>query len=306
MSTSTGQTSGSTAVNLSRLPFPTVIATLDHAGIVAAIKAEILAEAPEAAEALALESELLSKAVRIFAYRELNLLARMNDAVRARYIATAMGADLDHVCARIGVERLVIVAAGATGPNSPAVKEDDESLRQRALLAWEALSTAGPELAYQFFARSAHPNVLDASVESPEPGTVRVTVLSRINAGLADEAMLQAVVAALTPKNRRPLTDKVVVQAAAFIDFDLEAEVWTYAGPDSALVLAEARVRLDRYLSDSFRLGEDMTVAGIVAALKVEGVQNVKLPGLPGDIVVSRSQAARAVTVNVTHVGVAP
>ncbi len=305
MPTPTGQSSGSTAVNLSRLPFPDVIATLDHAAIVAEIKAEIIADAPEAAEALALESELLTKAVRRFAYRELNLLARMNDAVRSRLIAFATGADLDHVCARIGVQRLVLAPAGATGPNSPAVMEADEDLRSRALLAWEALSTAGPELAYVFWARGASGNIRDASCTSPAPCQVVVTVLSRINGGLADEAMLQAVVAAVNAKNRRPLTDQVVVQACAFVDFAIEADLWFYPGPDAALVIAEARARLDRYLSDSFMLGVTVTTAGVIAALKVEGVQNVKLIGLDEDVVVDLTQAARCTGVVLNNRGLA-
>jgi phage-related baseplate assembly protein len=44
--------------------------------------------------------------------------------------------------------------------------EADEDLRQRIVLAPESFSVAGPELAYVFHARSAHPDVLDASATS--------------------------------------------------------------------------------------------------------------------------------------------
>ena len=65
--------------------------------------------------------------------------------------------------------RLVITPATA---NSPAVMEDDDSLRERAQMAWEGLSSAGARNAYIFHARSASGRVADASVHSPA-GSVR-------------------------------------------------------------------------------------------------------------------------------------
>jgi phage-related baseplate assembly protein len=46
-----------------------------------------------------------------------------------------------------------------------------------------------------FHARSAHPDVLDASAPSPVPGEVYVTVLSRLGDGTASPEVIDAVAA---------------------------------------------------------------------------------------------------------------
>ncbi len=71
----------------------------------------------------------------------------------------------------------------------------------------------------------------------------------------------------LSDDNVRPLTDHVSVQAATIQPYSVKATVYTYAGPDSAVVLAEANARLARYVADSKRLGRDVVRSGLYAAL---------------------------------------
>ena len=52
-------------------------------------------------------------------------------------------------------------------------------------MSFEGFSTAGPDGAYLFHSLSAHGQVLDASVYSPTPGYVVVSVLSRDGDGTA-------------------------------------------------------------------------------------------------------------------------
>lgn len=53
---------------------------------------------------------------------------------------------------------------GVTGGSED---EDDETYIQRILLSPESFSVAGPELAYKYFAMSAHPSIIDVSVDVP-------------------------------------------------------------------------------------------------------------------------------------------
>lgn len=53
---------------------------------------------------------------------------------------------------------------GVTGGSED---EDDETYIQRILLSPESFSVAGPELAYKYFAMSAHPSIVDVSVDVP-------------------------------------------------------------------------------------------------------------------------------------------
>lgn len=291
MSSPIGHSSGASAVVLSRLPFPAVIQSPGYEAVLDAIKADIIAEAPEAAAVLALESELLTKAAQVMAARELALVARMNDAFRALFIATASGADLDHAAALLGVARLD--------------GEDDEAFRTRAILGPEAFSTAGPARSYVYHALSADPDILDASCDSPSPGQVVVTILSRLNDGAAGEAMLAAAAAACSAEDVRPITDQVIVQAAEILTYAIEAEVITYPGVAAGAALEAGQARLTRLVSDRFGLGRTVTRAQIIAALTVDGVQNVILSSPAADVAADLTQAARCTGVTVTHGGVA-
>lgn len=310
MSTFAGQASGATAVNLSRLPFPGVVEVLSFEGIVADLKARLVdlirLDDPTAAaameEALKLPSEPLVKLIEVYAYRELMLRQRVNDSAKAVMIAYAVGSDLDNLVALLGVERIELVPADPS-TTTPAVMESDEALRRRALLAPEAYSVAGPEGAYISHALSASGDVLDASATSPNPGVVLVTILARNETGVPDQALLDLVAAEVSAETVRPLTDQVIVAAAEIIDYVIEAEVRTFAGPDGAIVMAEARARLDLYVAECFRLGRDPTRSGIIAALSAEGVQDVQLTLPAANVVVSRIQAARCTGITIEHAG---
>lgn len=302
MSTFIGQSTGSTAVDLSKLPFPAVIETVSFEAIVASVKTRLVELMPSLEPVLEIASEPLVLAIEIFAYRETLLRTRVNDAARDVTLAYASGAMLDHLVALLGVKRLVIVPAQPDA-GKPAVMEDDESLRRRAILAPEAYSVAGPAGAYVSHALGAHGDVLDASAISPSPGVVMVTILSRAEDGVPDTKLIDAIYRVVAADDVRPLTDNVQIQPAQILSFNVHADIKTYAGPDSSVVLAEARSRLDNYLERSFRLGRDVTRSGIIAALHADGVQNVLLEQPAADIVASPVQAAKCQAISIIHAG---
>jgi len=234
--------SGYSAIDLSLLPVPDVVETLDYEVILAAMKADLAARAPDLAAVLALESEPLVKLLEVCAYREVLIRARVNDAAQAVTLARATGTDLDNLAALFGVARLVISPGNpsAVPPVAPTL-ESDADLRRRAQLALEGFSTAGPEGAYVFHALSADADVLDVSATSPSAGDVLVTVLSRTGSGTAPAPLLATVQAALNADDVRPLCDNVVVQSAAIVSYAITATLYFYPGPDSAVVMAAAQ-----------------------------------------------------------------
>lgn len=325
-----------TAVDLSKLPAPTVVEVEDYETIYADMRALFLARAPDFDATV--ESDPVLKLLEVAALRVQTILARVNDAVKAVLVAFARGADLDHLAALFGVIRLTLTPADPDN-NIAAVMEEDADLRRRILLAPEGYSVAGPEGAYIFHALSAASDVLDASASSPEPDNIRslvlgvltaqgasaplvaamtaaldnaiwpgqviVTILSRLGDGTAAQALVDTVAAYLSDETRRPLTDYVTVQSAAIVTYAVLARLTTFAGPDSDLVLAEARTRLDAYIAESHRLGRDVTRAGIIAALYCPGVQNVELVTPANDIVIDRTQAPDCTAISIVHAGVA-
>lgn len=290
-----------TAVDLSRLEAPAVIEPLDFETILGEML-DTLRELDPAFTAIT-EADPAYKILQVCAYRELMQRQRVNEAARAVMLAYAAGADLDHLGALLGVERLEL-APGDPIHSIPPTMESDTEFRRRIQLAPEGFSVAGPEGAYIYHALSAHPGVLDASATSPAPGEVVVTVLGREGDGAADSLLLAAVTERLTDDGVRPMTDHVVVQGAEIVPFQVRATVYTYAGPDASVVLAESTRRLDAYLAESHRLGRDVPRSGIFSVLHSEGVQRVELESPAADLIIDRHQASWCTEVDVTHGGV--
>jgi len=289
-----------TAVDLSRLPAPTIVKTLDFDTIYGQMLAELQALVPTFDATV--KSDPAIKLLEVAAYREMLLRARVNDAARAVMPAYAIGSDLDNLAALMGVVRLLITPAHAQ-TNAPAVYESDEDFRRRLVLAPEGYSVAGPEGAYIFHALSAASDVLDASATSPTTGEVRITILSRVGTGVASVALLETVLGYVSAETRRPLTDHVTIQSAQIVEYSVKASITTFAGPDGSIVIADARARLAAYVANSHRLGRDITRSGIFGALHTEGVQNVVLTSPAADIVLDRTQASWCTGVTVNHAG---
>jgi phage-related baseplate assembly protein len=285
--------SGFTAIALDKLPAPDVVEQIDYEQVLSDMVADLLARAPGLADTLALESEPLRKLLEVCAYRETLLRQRVNEASKAVMLASAQGGDLDQIAANYQVQRLLIDAGDPDAvPPVPPTYEDDANLRRRVQLSFEGFSTAGPEGAYIFHALAADADILDASVTSPRPGDVLVTVMSRTGDGTASADLVAAVETILSSDDVRPLTDHVTAQSAEIVPYTVTAELTLYPGPDSTVVLAAAEASLNQYISTHHRLGHDITLSGLYAALHQEGVQNVGLTAPAADIVISRHQAA--------------
>jgi phage-related baseplate assembly protein len=291
-----------TQIDLSTLPAPDVIEELNFETIFAAMLADLQARDP-VFNAL-LESDPAYKILEVAAYRELLLRQRVNDAARAVMLAYATGADLDQLGALLGVLRLVIDEGDAEAvPPVPQVLESDTEFRRRIQLSLEGFSVAGPRGAYIFHGLSADANVLDISATSPTPGNVLITVLSRIGNGVASAPLLASVNAALNSDSIRPLTDQVTVQSASIVNFTVAAGLYVYPGPDSSVVLTKALAALNAYISQVHKIGQDVTLSGIYAALHQPGVQRVNLTQPTANVVISATQASFCTSINVTVAG---
>lgn len=278
-----------TTVDLSRLPALDLIESIDYEAIVARMIADLRARDP-VFDAL-VESDPAFKQIEVDAYAEMLVRQRINEAARSVMLAYAKGTALDHIAAGHNVQRLLITPANPNVyPPVEAVYELDADLRRRVLLAWDGLSTAGPEGAYLFHALSAHPDVRDASAHSPTPGVVVVAIQSRSGNGVAPPALLAAVEAALSADSVRPLTDDVQVRAAEVVEYRIEAVLELWDGPDAALVIAAANANLDTLIDQQQRLGIEIAVSAHVAALHVPGVRKVRLVSPVQDIPMQSTQ----------------
>jgi phage-related baseplate assembly protein len=288
-------------IDLSQLPAPTVVEEIDFEQILSERKAELLARFPDAAAELDLESSPLTKLLEESAYREILLRQRVNEAAMAVMLAYSGGSDLDQLVANFEVQRLTIAPGDPDAvPPVPPTLESDRDLRLRAQRAFEGLSVAGPRAAYVFHAVSADGRVADATAISPNPCEALVTVLAREGDGTAPQDLLDAVEAALSAEDIRPVGDRLTVQSATVVPYTIDATLYLYPGPEAEPIRAAAESQLQAYVSTQRRLGRDIRRSAIFAALHVEGVQRVELTEPAADVVLDATQAAHCTATTVS------
>lgn len=276
-------------IDLSKLPFPAVIESLNFEALFDERKAALIAAYPDAQEALEYESEPLTKLLQENVYRELLLRQRINEAARAVMLAFSGGADLDQLAALFGVSRLA--------------DESDATFRLRVRDSMYQLSVAGPASAYASRARGAHNLVKDVLVTSPRPGDVLVTVLSQD--GEASAEVIEAVDTALSADTVRPLCDNVIVESAAITAYHIVAAIETYPGPEGEIVRQAAIDACWEHNDETNRIGAEVTRSGLYAALRRAGVTSVELsspPPTPGvdDILIAAQPMAAPKCLSVT------
>lgn len=293
-------------IDLSQLPPPVVVEPLDFETLFAQRKAAFIAMYPEdeqeeIARTLELESEPITMLLEENCYRELLLRQRVNEAARAVMLAYSTDSDLDNLAVNFNVERLTIQEEDdSVTPPIEAVMESDPDLRTRTQQAFEGLSVAGPTAAYEFWGRSADGRVADISAVSPTPACVTISVLSREGDGTASDDLLSVVAAALNDEEVRPMADRVTVQSAEIVPYQIDATLYIYPGPEAEPVRQASEQQLQAYIAAQNRLGRDIRLSAIYAALHVEGVQRVELAQPVADIVLSDYQASHCTEYTIT------
>jgi len=271
-------------INLALLPPLTVIKQLTHEEITQAV---VTAAGLENAS----PSDPAFRVALACAYRELLVRQDANEQARGLLLAFAKGPQLDH----LGV---TYYQHPDGSPVTRLAGEADDAYRARIQASPEGLSVAGPAGAYEFGAKSAHPDVKGASVFSPAPVEVEVTVLSAQGDGTPAVELLDAVVDYLEP--RRPLTDLVRVLPAEIVRYTVAADLYLKPGPDPELVRQVAQAAATEYVARQHRLSARVVESALHAALTVEGVEEVRLAAWV-DVVCAANQAAYCdgLTVNI-------
>ena len=295
-----------TPIDLSTVAAPSVVEPLDYLTILNAMVTDL--QARDSSFTALVESDPAWKILEVCAYREFLLRQRVNDASRAVMLAYATGTDLENLGAIFGTTRKTLIAAdGTTLPPTPAVMEADSDFRYRITLALEGLSTAGPEGSYLYHSLKS-PNVIDASIVGPptvSPGNVLVTLLGPIGSGSVTTSVITEVAGILNADDVRPLTDAVTVQSATISNYTVSATIYTFSGPDSAVVLAQASASVQAFADSHHKIGYDIPLSGLYAALHVPGVQKVVLSSPSADITVDYQTCAYLTGISLTFGGTA-
>ncbi|PKR53516.1 hypothetical protein COO20_13330 [Thalassospira marina] len=282
------------------MPSPQAVEEIDAEAIVEAMKQDFIAANPDMIEAVQYESDPVMMQFRTAAAREVIKRARINDGIRACMLAEAEGGDLDNLVSLNGTERVELRPADdSVYPPVVAVMEDDDRLARRYLEGWNELG-AGAEGHYRSLALDAHPDVIDAYENSPDPCFIDVYVL--VETGVPGQAVLDAVTNNVTDKAKRPQGDRVSVHAAGVIDYEVHAKLTIPNALGQAEALAAARNNVTKLVEWSrgygkTPMGRSVSRNLIIGALTVEGVADLELLKPVEPIPVAGSQAARCVSV---------
>ncbi|GJD88181.1 hypothetical protein BHAOGJBA_1694 [Methylobacterium hispanicum] len=310
-------------------------------------KARLLAEMAAAGiayDVANVDSDPAVRVTRVAVHRTVLRRQMIDEAVAQTFLGSATGPMLDQRAADYMTVRRSIASEDPTLVLEPNVRpddvpplwtwqpymeaagilaawyEDDESLRSSALLAWEALSVAGPKGAYAYHAGQAHPNVLvrGVGVYGPEDGfvpagEVYVVVQSNLPGGVPSAGVLDAVARRLDAffvidetgavrvrtardaQSVRPLGAKVSVMANQPLTYGVAATLYIPAGADADALLAQARANLAAYEVSQQYSGVARTLSGLETALSCANADG--LPTIP-NVVVSQPPTDLAVAYN--------
>ncbi|MFA9486937.1 MULTISPECIES: baseplate J/gp47 family protein [unclassified Moraxella] len=295
------------SVDFSTLAKPDMIEVLNYETILESRKQALIArfygqEQDNIRAILSRESEPLTKFVEENAYRELILRNRINTVARSCLLAYATGSDLDHIAANFNVIRLLISPATE---DSPAVYESDEVFRSRVQRAFDRLSVAGPEAAYQYHALSADGRVADVAVTSPSPAVVNIAILQTDSeTGEASDELVNIVANAVNAENVRPIADRVSVQSAQIHRYRIEAKLYIDKDPEATTVLATATAKTQAYTHAKNRIGRSVRLTAIHHCLHIDGVARIELIEPKADISINALQAAYCESINITIGGI--
>lgn len=160
-----------------------------------------------------------------------------------------------------------------------ADRATDREYYQLMRQSLDSFSTAGARGGYLYHAKKVSTEILDVAVNSPTPGVVKLYVLME-GGKLAGEEMKSQVLAACSDDRVRPLTDRVLVEDARQVSYDIRFTYYLPSdGDKSAADIAAAVQRaVEQYQAwQCARLGRDINPSHLLGLLMQTGVKRVEL-----------------------------
>ena len=284
------------------LPEPTIYKTIDFEKILAEIIADFVAREPEYNEVV-LESDPIKKVFEAWAYDRMIRNNEYNEDLKQTLLKYATGDNLDAIAANVLIyRRLIQPEDNTTNPPTPAIWEDDESLRYRAQTADRLEQTAGPKSAYERLALEASEEVKESTVllPTPKPGEVHVVIRSKENNGQASAELLKQVKEYLSAEDKRPLNDIVIVKKATLVKVDIELIATYYNGYAKEEVAKNVQEALLK-LNERMTFGDSLTYNLIHATARIPGIQNIEIVKPKSDVDIDQSSYIMINSVKVTE-----
>lgn len=193
--------------------------------------------------------------------------------------------------------------------------EEDDVYRERIHNSPEKFSVAGPDGAYEFWARSASALIQDVRVVSPVPGDVDIYAILQ-GGKLPQRELLDEIYTICNDKKIRPLTDHVFVKTPEVIKYDINVTYFVHIDDQYKLTEISAAVESavnNFVLWTKSKIGRDINITELHSRILAAGVKraDIKIPQytqiLEGDNtkkVVDPVQLAVAENITITYGGI--
>ena len=161
------------------------------------------------------------------------------------------------------IENVLVTSGGAD-------VEENDPYAERIRIAPEKFSTAGPELAYAYFALSASQDITDVKVDNPDPGVTRILVLLK-DGELPQQQHLDAVLAKCSASDVRPLTDHVIAEAPNVDTYNISVQYWLPKSVEAManLLIPKIEERFNEFLTwQKSKIGRDINPTELSDRLK--------------------------------------
>lgn len=233
------------------------------------------------------------------------------------------GYDIGTVSVILDPQSYLATAINTDVSEGGSDEESDEQLRDRIRLAPNSFSVAGPYKAYEFFAKSASPLIIDVAVDhrkytaedtipagksigDPIPGTVEIYPLVEGLTVTPDE-ILDLVVARCDAEKTRPLNDIVSAASPTAVNTAITVGLILYEGAVQSDILPIVEDNLQGFVDGRRKLlGQDVVIDQIKALCMIDGVYKANVTVPASDLIITATQFANITAINVTVTGTNP
>jgi phage-related baseplate assembly protein len=183
-------------------------------------------------------------------------------------------------------------------------EEDDDRFRERIRLSIERFSNAGSRQAYIYHTLSAHQDIEDVEVYSPNPGQVKVIFTTK-GGNIPNTDMINTVINYLTSDKVRPLTDQVIVVAPSIINYDINLTYYINKKDEAKASIIQNAV--NQAVNDfvnwtKSKIGRDILPEELIARIKQAGAYRIDLTA-PSKQELTMEQIAYVNNINVVYGG---
>ncbi|MFP7470009.1 baseplate J/gp47 family protein [Niallia taxi] len=183
--------------------------------------------------------------------------------------------------------------------------EEDDPYADRIRQSNAQYSTAGPEDAYIYHAKSVSSEIVDVAVYSPSESVVAVVPLLE-NGELPTKDILNAIEEKLNGRTIRPLTDMIRTELPEIVRYDIQVNFYIPRSKSSVETTIKAQINaaIDDYIKwQKSKLGRGIDASELVTRIKEAGGIRVTASSPSQFIVLSKTQVAHANAVSANYGG---